>query len=372
MNPTSGRSAPVPAAIGTSSTAPDVCQPFAIGRRQPRGRGARIVERHFERRVGPLQQLRQPAGGAERRRRRTDGVDGLVAVAAPGQHRRVLRVQRRLDVAEHQRHQRARIRFAGNAAGQRQQDLPRVVLAAEELLIEPARRGIAVAQAEPGQQERRQIEQRARFDDRGQRPIALADQRDQQQDGGERRQQRQRLARHRVVQALPHHGARAERPAHGHGVGEAHRREQDQQLQHDRHRPGPRERHAGQVGDQRNGHQDGVGGRRRRPGEHRHLDAPPLLRVGVVLVAVHRVADQRQVDEDAHREPEREDRGAHRQPGDHGLDGIDAEQVGGDAHARSRAAAPAGPTTRAGSIAGDPAARRGSGSRGRRCRSSAA
>ena len=53
-------------------------------------------------------------------------------------------MQRRIDLRHDHRDEVARIGFVGHAARQRDQNLARVVLGAEEALIEPALRRVAI------------------------------------------------------------------------------------------------------------------------------------------------------------------------------------------------------------------------------------
>ena len=67
-------------------------------------------------------------------------------VDAAHQDRRHLRVQRLVDLVDDHRREIGRVGLEAHPAGERQQDLPRVVLLAEEPLVEPVPRALAVAE----------------------------------------------------------------------------------------------------------------------------------------------------------------------------------------------------------------------------------
>ena len=80
--------------------------------------------------------------------------DQPAVLDAAREHGGDFRVQRLIDLLDDQRREIARIGLEAHAAGQRHQDLPRVVLLAEEPLVEPLARAVAVAHDSPGSRRR--------------------------------------------------------------------------------------------------------------------------------------------------------------------------------------------------------------------------
>ena len=204
-------------------------------------------------------------------------------------------MERRIDLRDDHRQQLARVRLVRDAAGERDQDLARVVLGPEELPIEPALRGVAVFQddAEHGQEE--EIEQRPPADDHRERHVALPHQRAEQRHDRERHQERQRSPRECVLQAAAQDRARAEHPPHRHRVGQAERRQQDDRLQHRFNRPRQYDRHAEQVEHQRQAGLERIREHRGDAGEDHDLNAPPLVGIEVDAVAADAFDDDQHV-----------------------------------------------------------------------------
>ena len=74
---------------------------------------------------------------------------------------------------------------------------------AEEALIEPALRGVAIAQDHAEHRQEEEVEQRAAADDHRERLIALLHQRRGQREDRDRDQRGERAPRERVLQAAP-------------------------------------------------------------------------------------------------------------------------------------------------------------------------
>ena len=227
-----------------------------------------------------------------------------------------------------QRDQLGRIGFERHAPGQRHQDLARVVLRPEEAAVEPALGGLAVAAGEHQQPDAHRVEQRPSGDDLGEREVALAHQRQHQRHRRQDRQQRDRALGHRVLQAAAQHRARAEDVLHRDGVGQAERRQEHERTQHQGHGPGQCHR---SIEQQRPGQGQALG---ERPGERarhagvdHHLDAPPLVGVGIAAVAADALDDDRGVDEHGGDEGRRPQQRPGGEPCQRPADRIGAEQV---------------------------------------------
>ena len=227
----------------------------AIRGRHPRHRRLLIVQEHFERLVGPPQQRDHAAvgarGAASTRRpppaRRSAA--GLRAVSAnpTAKHGDAFRMQRGIDLRHDHRDQVARIGFVWHASRERHQDLARVVLVAEEALIEPPLRRVAIPQGEAQHRQEEEIEQRPSSHDHRERLVALLHERRHQRDHRDQHERGERAPREGVLQALPQHRARAEHVTHRHRVRQAERRQQHDRLQERFDRPRQHDRPAQQV-----------------------------------------------------------------------------------------------------------------------------
>ena len=193
-------------------------------------------------------------------------------------------MQRTIDLRDDHGHQVARVGFVRHASGERHQNLARVVLGAEEALVKPALRVVAIAQADAEQHEADQIEQRPAAHDHRQRQVALLHQRPGQGDHRQQHQHRERAAREGVLQAAPQHGARAEHVPHRHRIRQAEGGEQDNGLQQRLEQPRQFHRPAGQAEEQGDARLERVGEHRRHAGEHHDLDPAPLVGIGIGAV----------------------------------------------------------------------------------------
>ncbi len=314
-------------------------QPAAIGRRHARHRRLVVIQEHLQRLVRPAEQGDDAAVGTQgsstdaERRNRLEHAAQLGAGRGVGrtrfgarEHRHAFGMQRRVDLAHDHRQQVARVGLVRDAAGERHQDLARVVFGAEEVLVEPPLRGDAVAQAEAKQRQADQVEQRPPAHDHRQRHVALLHQRGHQRDHRQDDQHRQRAPREGVLQAAAQHGARAEDVPDRDRVGQAERRQQHDRLQQRLEQPGQFHRAPEQSEQQGNAGLQRVGEHRRHAGEDHDLDAPPLVGVGVLPVAANAFNDDQHVGGEADREAGIERPCPFGQPRQRRQHGVGAEQ----------------------------------------------
>ena len=277
-------------------------QPVDLHRRQPPRRRSRIVQEDLQWIIRPAEHRHQAA--VDRHRRdvavaRGDR-DQPSLLDAGGQHRGDLGMERLVDLLDHHRREIAGVGLEADAAGQRHQDLPRVVFLAEEALVEPLARAHAVARhAERGDEEQ-EVDDRSAGDDLHQ---VLLDERVDQRRARQKRDRGERAVGQRVLKAAAQHQRRTEHARDADGVGQPERRQQHQQLQERGHRPG--------VGGHRRPHQHrddrhAVLQRVRDDAGHRrvdgHPDAAPLVGVVIELVAIDAFAQREHVDAEGERE----------------------------------------------------------------------
>ena len=113
-----------------------------------------------------------------------------------GEHRGDFRVQGLVDLLDDQRREIRGIGLEAHAAGERHQDLPRVVLLAEEPLVEPLARAVAVAHDRQRRDEEQQVDDRSARDDLQQ--VLLQQRVDERGAGQERDHGRARGSRART------------------------------------------------------------------------------------------------------------------------------------------------------------------------------
>ena len=193
-----------------------------------------------------------------------------------------LRVQRLVQLIDDHRRQVGRVGLEAHPARQRQQDLPRVVLFAEEPLVEPLPRALAIHEGHGRGDDEERVERRAARRDLGQRAVALLHEREGQRDGGQKDENREGPVRERVLQAAAEDDARSEDVRHADGVDEAECRQEDQRVEDDGYRTGIlRSVHVEERRDDRNAVADGIGEDAGNGRVERHADPAPLVRVVV-------------------------------------------------------------------------------------------
>ena len=144
------------------------------GSRRAGERGS--LEHDLERLVRPPQHRDEPAlerqrlGAAVQHRDRRQPA----LVDAAHQDRRHQRMQRLVELIDDHRRQIGRVGLEAHPAGERQQDLARVVLFAEEALIEPLPGALAIHERRHRGNDEDHVERRAARRDVGERSIALA------------------------------------------------------------------------------------------------------------------------------------------------------------------------------------------------------